>query len=751
MESRDLPWAVDSGRDTGRESGPVAPSAGGAKPQVNSLDQQTVDRVARYSGFRPEIQGLRAVAVFMVVFYHIFLGRVSGGVDIFLLISAFFMTLSFVRKLEGGRPLQLGRYWLHTFKRLLPLAVLTVLGTLILVAVFFPATRYPEILDQAVAVVTYVQNWALAFTQVDYYAVDRSTASPLQHFWSLSVQGQVFLVWPLIFGLAWLLTRRTRLRPVPVLAAAFGLVFVASLIFSVQTTASQQEFAYFDTRTRLWEFALGSLLALAIPYLNPPRWLRVLMGWAGMISMILVGLVVDVQGAFPGWIALWPLLSAAAIMVAGQSGSPFGLDRIFASRALVKLGDASYALYLVHWPLLITYLVVRGRAEAGPISGVVLILMSLGLALLATKLVEKPLKAWKWPEATKPRLAGSVLLCVAVGVTPALMWQNAITRQIENVAVAPNVDNPGAYIFQPGYQDTGNPRALPIPLPAQLEWQTPQRGPSCPEEWDIPEAAQAQCTDATPAITDPDRTILLIGNSHTEHWLDTLRPMAEANNWRIVTYIGLGCFITSPEDQAFDNCKPWLEGVDPIIESVDPDLMVTQSTFTNTEVEYDRAGFVERMQRYTDEGRQILGIRDVPRFPEPLVDCALMASDVNDPECIGTHSMLGAPDPMAGFGEENPNFAEVDLLDQVCPQEQCTPAVGNIFVQRDRDHLSLPFARSLAPVFTQRATDELAKDGFDVPVQPEFTLPPESEATPNPTADPVDPALSDISGEGTGE
>ncbi|MDO5617321.1 acyltransferase family protein [Kocuria sp.] len=734
MGEKALPWA--RGEDSASTD-----AAGNPQP-----DPVAVDRVARYSGFRPEIQGLRAVAVFMVVFYHIFLGRVSGGVDIFLLISAFFMTLSFVRKLEGGRPLQLVRYWLHTFKRLLPLAVLTVLGTLGLTALFLPASRYQEVIDQAIATVTYTQNWELAFTQVDYYAVDRSTASPLQHFWSLSVQGQVFLLWPLIFGLTWLIVRRTRWRAVPVLATAFGLVFVASLTFSVITTASQQEFAYFDTRTRLWEFALGSLLALAIPYLNPPQWARVVLGWLGFVSMILVGLVVDVQGAFPGWIALWPLLSAAAIMVAGQSNSPLGLDRIFASRTLVKLGDASYALYLVHWPLLITYLVIRDRTYAGPISGIALILLSLVLAIAATKFIEQPLKSWKWPELTKPRLAGAVVLCMAVGITPAVAWQQSIDRQLATVAVGPNVNNPGAYIFQPGYQDTGNPNAVTIPLPAQLDWQTPQRGPQCPQEWDIPESAQVECTDATPAITDPDRTVLLVGNSHTEHWLDTLRPVAEANNWRIVTYIGLGCFITSPEDQAFDNCKPWLEGVDPIIEAVDPDLIVTQSTFTNVDVEYERAGFRERMQRYTDEGRQILGIRDIPRFDEPLVDCALTAPDINDPECFRTHSMLGTEDPMAEMGQENPRFAEVDLLDQICPDEQCRPAVGNIFVQRDRDHLSLPYSRSLAPVFTERMTAALAQDGFEVPVQPDFTLPTDADGTRNPTADPVAPDQVDLDG-----
>ncbi|WP_165189433.1 acyltransferase family protein, partial [Kocuria carniphila] len=324
---------------------------------AHTRDPGRSDRVALYSGYRPEVQGLRAVAVLLVVIYHVFVGRVSGGVDIFLLISAFFMTLSFVRKIEGGRRLDIPRYWLHIFRRLLPLASLIIVGTLVLLALFYPDTSIRDFRWQGLASVFYLQNWELASASVDYYAADHSTASPFQHFWSLSVQGQVFLLWPLIFGFAWWVRRRTRISSVPVLAVCFGLIFAASIAYSVVTTETQQAFAYFDTRARLWEFALGSLIALAIPYLNPPRIVRIILGWVGIVSMVSVGVLVDVQGAFPGWIALWPLLSAAAIIVAGNTGSPFGFDRFLSWWPVVKLGDAAYALYLVHWPLLITYLV----------------------------------------------------------------------------------------------------------------------------------------------------------------------------------------------------------------------------------------------------------------------------------------------------------------------------------------------------------------------------------------------------------
>src|SRR5919112_1046360 len=150
--------------------------------------------------FRPEVQGLRALAVLMVVAYHVWLGRVSGGVDIFLLISAFLLTLSFVRKAEDGRPFGLVAHWLHLFKRLLPAAVVVILGVLAGTWLILPQSRWPQVLDQAWASLLYSQNWLLADTAVDYYAQDHVGASPLQHFWSLSIQGQVFILWPLVFA-----------------------------------------------------------------------------------------------------------------------------------------------------------------------------------------------------------------------------------------------------------------------------------------------------------------------------------------------------------------------------------------------------------------------------------------------------------------------------------------------------------------------------------------------------------------------
>ncbi|MFI7581574.1 SGNH hydrolase domain-containing protein [Kocuria kalidii] len=669
-----------------------------------AVDASAARRVARYSGFRPEVQGLRFVAVLLVVLYHVFLDRVSGGVDIFLLISAFFLTLSFVRKLEAGRPLALGRYWLHVFKRLLPLAVLTVLGTLVLAWWFFPETRIDRIRTEALASVFYVENWALALAEVDYYAADDSTASPFQHFWSLSVQGQVFLLWPLLFGVAWLVCRRGRWAPVPVLAVLFGGLFAGSLAWSVYTTATNQAFAYFDTRARLWEFALGSLLALAVPYLNPPRLARVVLGWAGMLSMVSVGVLINVQGAFPGWIALWPLLSAAAVIVAGRSGSAWGVDRVLASRPLVRLGDASYALYLVHWPLLITYLVLRDRPVAGPRSGVVIIVVSLLLAVLATKLVERPFQRWEWPERTRARLAASVAVSLALVAVPVALWGAVDQRRADLLAEEALRNNPGAAVLEPGFEFAGDPQAPALPLPSALgeEWvglPEPCSGEYAPEQ----EAVVEFCRQL-PAVEDPERTVVVVGNSHMEQFMGAVIPIAEKYDWQLIAVLQPGCpFAIHPEGH---DCRPGNDAALAYVEQVAPDAVMTTSTYAarmDPAGETVVGGFPELVDRLADQGIDVIGFRDNPRFDVNPYDCAQRHGEDADRCQVPVDRVLAPVNP-ADVLRGEPGFTSLDLTDLICPEGLCRPVVGNVHVFFDPHHLSWAYTRTMAPALEERLT-----------------------------------------------
>ena len=373
------------------------------------------DDGARY---RLDIDGLRAVAIFLVVIYHVWFGRVSGGVDVFLMISAFFLTGSFARRIEGGGPLRVPGYWARKFRRLLPAAAVTLVGTAVAVYALYPPTVWPTIWRQTWASLFYVENWALAADSVDYYARDEVLPSPLQHFWSLSVQGQVFILWPLLLlASAWLI-RRFALRPVLVLSIVFGIVFVASLAFSIYETATNQQLAYFDTRTRLWEFAAGSLVAVLLPYFVAPAWVRAALGWIGLAGIVVCGMVIDVQGGFPGYLALWPVVCTALVVLAGQTPAPFGPTRFLSSRPLRALGRDAYALYLVHWPILITVLLVTETTSVGFLAGAAIILSSMLIARLISWGVENPLRRWSLADRSTPVGLAVILASVLVVAVP---------------------------------------------------------------------------------------------------------------------------------------------------------------------------------------------------------------------------------------------------------------------------------------------------------------------------------------------
>lgn len=360
---------------------------------------------------RRDIQGLRFVAVLLVVVYHVWLDRVSGGVDIFLALSAYFLTASFTRRLESHEPLRLVGYWTRTFGRIVPLATLTILAVVVTAPWLMPLTVWPDVQQQAVASALYVQNWWLAANDVSYYGGE---PIPLQHFWSLSIQGSVFLAWPLTFVLVAVLVRfRPQLRPRPVLAGLFASIGAASLAWSVWITATDQSFAYFDTRARLWEFAFGSLLALVATsphsFGRPGAIWRTVLGWLGLAGILSVGVLVNVRDAFPGWIALLPLTAAAAVILVGADPGRWGVGRLLGHPWLAGLGDASYALYLVHWPILVAYIVHIEADQPDLLEGGAIVAVSLMLAIVLHRVVERPLRRltsgwkpwrdhfWWWP------------------------------------------------------------------------------------------------------------------------------------------------------------------------------------------------------------------------------------------------------------------------------------------------------------------------------------------------------------------
>ncbi|MFI8778046.1 acyltransferase family protein [Brachybacterium paraconglomeratum] len=671
--------------------------------------------------FRRELHGLRAVALGLVAVYHIWLGRVSGGVDVFLFLSAFFLTGTFVRRLESGRPLGVPRYWLHTFKRLLPPAAVTILLTLLATALLLPSSIWPTIMQQAVASAVYLQNALLVGMQVDYHARDAGAASPLQHFWSLSVQGQAFIVWPLLFLLV---VRRARAgrsvrRPLIAIIAVIG---AASLTWSILSTQSQQQIAYFDTAARMWEFAAGSLLALSLPALDritgarrpedgvPPRMrtLRALAGWAGIAALLACGIVLDVSSMFPGWIAIWPLAAAAAVVVAGHSGRRWGVDALLSTRPAAFIGDISYALYLVHWPLLVLWLHRSGQERAGLLDGFAVLAAAVLLAWLLTRAVDAPVRRSRWLEARPWRALVAVAASVALVAGAAGGWWGVLQRTPSSPPVAA-----GESAVPTDEVATEAPAVL-RPKGWELGGQWPNLPEDCAGVWKPATSFRnTDCQQRLPGDAEPSMTIVVVGSSHSRQYVPALLPTAEARDAQIVNLTMSGCgFLAGTERWPY--CAGYDEWVLEYLDAVQPDLVMTTVTETvpDSAAETLPEGTEGAIQTLLDRGIDVLAMRDTPRWEQDQYACAEAVIEDGgtpadaDAACGADVSEKLAPEnpaaPLATLTGPGSSVTVLDLTPEVCPEGRCSPILGDTYVHMDDNHLTRVFVEEvLAPSMTR--------------------------------------------------
>ncbi|WP_294643548.1 acyltransferase family protein [uncultured Rothia sp.] len=652
-------------------------------------------------GFRPEIQGLRAFAVLLVVIYHVWVGKVSGGVDVFLFISAFLLSLSFMRKINEGKPLKLLNYWTHVFTRLLPAASVVILLTLAGSFLVLSPTVWSARAVDAQASLFYWQNWNLANNAVNYFASDTGGKTPFLHFWSLSIQGQIFLLWPVLFAITALLVKKARIKPVPAAVLVFGLVFCASFAFSVWETKNFAAYAYFDTRTRLWEFAVGTLLAIMTLKWKPAHvGTRVVMGWIGTIGLITCGAVLPVEKAFPGFLALWPILSGALVIIAGRTDHKFAIDRLLTSKPLLNLGNISYALYLVHWPMLVLYSAAAGKPRVSFLEGTVLIAASIGLAWVLNRFVEKPLRSafdnflpalasklkFKRPVTSYAAWAGNIAFVAAILalVAPTVLGTRALAEQrdaqvISNAMSSIQDDKdtyPGARALSP---DKELVEADPIPKNATIAslfvpWDTGCKG------------------------------------SHALQKTEALKGISKQAGANQLNLLLTGCPypFTQPENTVngfMKRCIPFTENATAEILTAKPTTVFIISTTTATTAEGETVdpGLDETLRKLTDAGIQVIGIRDNPRFASDMYMCAMKAKNIDD--CAEPIEAKYGEDPAAPiFAKYADRGAyQIDLKDVYCPDGKCSVLQGNVYMYADSNHLTNVYEATLTDIIYERA------------------------------------------------
>ena len=407
---------------------------------VRREPSQSSPEHAEPSRFLPHVQGLRAIAVLLVVLYHFWPARLPGGyvgVDVFFVISGFLITSHLMRELTATGTVRLSQFWARRARRLLPASLLVLLFCAIVAGspYLMPTSALPNEVREIIASTFYVENWYLAFTSADYlnHAGDPTT---VQHYWSLSLEEQFYVLWPLIMLLAaWVAVKFFRGRRRTAVIVALGAVSAASFVFCVVFTLTDPAPAYFLTFTRMWQFGVGAMIAL-IPVLrvsNPI--VSFVLGWGGILALVYTAFRFDAQTTFPGYAAALPTLGAAAVIAASNTRRWWYPTRILSIRPAQFTGNISYSLYLWHWPLIII-------APSVPFWGltiyhrVALLTLCFVLAWLTKRFVEDPVRGWRVLTSRRPRvtlLASLAAMALVAGTAGAAWAVNANTYR-EGVA-----------------------------------------------------------------------------------------------------------------------------------------------------------------------------------------------------------------------------------------------------------------------------------------------------------------------------
>ena len=611
-----------------------------------------------------QIQGLRALAALLVTLFHA--KWVNGGfigVDIFYVISGFLITGLLLREIERTGTINFKEFYARRFKRLLPTSFFVLLVTAVASWLLIPATMRSSLGRDIIAASLYVSNYLFAWWQADYQNLD-ATPSPVIHYWSLAVEEQFYLIWPLL--ILFFFIAATKFKKKILLTFLVAAVTALSFIFSIYQTETSPIWAFYSLPTRAWELGLGALLVLL-----PPIKTKKLVGLLGFIFIIVSAFIFGETTAFPGVNAVLPVLGTVMLISTINSWPPF-LNDVANSRMFQWLGEISYPLYLWHWPLL----VLPSTYFARPLAiyeRILAIIATIILADLTHRFIEEPFRKHK----TEPTLVfkrSGVITLVSVLIGTAIIFSSSDKIDVSGINGAVSL--------------------------AQIKARPLVYDDGCHANY-----AQTKSDECIYADTKSDKTMVLYGDSHAAQWFPALVEIASRSGYRLISLTKSACpsVDTVRLDQGgfkMSRCKQWRINTIKRIQEINPDVLIMSS------FQYfaQPPRFTDREQWWNDGQRKLLTeVKNIsPHLiyitdtPHPLRDIPACLANYSISKCNTTQRSEDLS--ISGFSVINPNSW---LCSRVCPAVK-----DGVVAYRDASHISVDIAIALIPRLTQALREQ---------------------------------------------
>ncbi|WP_353810145.1 acyltransferase family protein [Agromyces sp. SYSU T00194] len=634
--------------------------------------------------FRDDITGLRALAIIPVVAFHAGVPGFDGGfigVDVFFVISGYLITTLLLREVDRHGRIRFAHFWARRIRRLAPASLVMIVATVVLGSLVVSPIDLTALAGQSLAAATYTANIVFALSPSGYFAEGLGVPNPFLHTWSLAVEEQFYLVWPIVIAAALLFSRGRSIRRR--LGILFAVVALVSFAASVLLTPAHPSASFYLLPTRAWEFAVAGLLALVPARAIGPAWMRASMAATGLLVLVASTVAFSEHLDFPGWIAAVPV-SATLLVITGGRGAPSLPSRLLSTAPLRVIGELSYSWYLWHWPFLVLMTEAWG---AEPVVRAAAVALSLAVAYLSYRFVERPVRF-------HPRLSASVARTFAAGI--------AATLCVLLVS---------GFAFVSGERIRADNAEIIAARHADPE---------------------ALCADSdTCRLGDPlgDRTILLFGDSHAAHWVEALDVAARGERIELVVRWRASCPAVAVQivyswGDLDPGCQGFRDDTDAFIRAQSPDaLLISQSEgylgqildgsgaelSTAEQLDSWSAGYEALLSAHSD--RSVGVVRDNPRFDQDPTGCLIVqGADACEVERVTATAPIAELGAIASDTlSTHPDVVEFSSIDLICDASACPVIEAGLPIFRDTNHLAPAWTLTRVPELRALLRELVAK------------------------------------------